>query len=199
MRLIRTEPAPPTGAPAMSTRRWIPIALLLSGCASSGSTLPGASVDRTTTYIDTGAAGAATLYVESWVNGNITTSALPGEPADVWDALLEVQAELELPVNFVDAQKRSTGMQAVRVRKLSNRRPGLFLDCGRGNAGEYANTYDVYVTLVSQVLPSEKGGSELRTQLEAVAKDAAHGNNTIRCTSSRRLEKEIAQGIRARL
>lgn len=183
----------------MTALRCLPALLLLAACSPSGTVVPGATRDRVPTYIDTGMPGSDILYVESWVDGNITSSAVPAKVDSVWNALIRVQTELGLPVNFVDPRTYSTGVQAVRLRRIGDRRPSFFLDCGRGNAGEYANIYDIYLTLVTQVLPGKNGGSEVRTRMEAVAKDAAHGNTVVRCTSYRRLEKEIAQGIAARL
>lgn len=185
------------------TRTLAPLlALALAGCASAGSapSIPNATRERVPTYIDRGITGAQVTLLESWVEGNITSSRVAAAPEVVWSALLAEQAALELPVNLVDAGRRVTGVQEVRLRRIAGRRPSLFIDCGRGLNGEYANVYDVYLTLISEVIADpEEGGSQLRTRLEAQALDAAHGNAPIRCTSWRRLERSLAEAVRARI
>jgi hypothetical protein len=107
--------------------------------------------------------------------------------------------ELGVPVTLVDRRARMLGTRDSRVRRIGEARPSRYLDCGSGLAGQYANIYDVYLTVVTQLLPAAEGGLEVRSQLEAAAKDAAHSNNPVRCTSKGVLEAEIVEKLRARL
>lgn len=172
--------------------------LILAGCSASQSELPDSPrSQRTITDIESIEGG--TYTVEQIIESNIRRATLAGTPDAAWSALPGVLQELGVPVTMVDPRARILGTRDNRVRRIGESRPSRYLDCGSGLAGQYANIYDVYLTLVTQVFPAEEGSFEVRTQLEAAAKDAAHSNNPVRCTSKGVLEAEIVEGLRARV
>lgn len=171
---------------------------LLAGCGSARTELPDTPrVHRAITQIET--AEGASYTVTQVVEGNLRRTNIEGTPDAAWSALPGVFAELGIPVTMVDPRAKTIGTVEKRVRRLGNVRPARYLDCGSGMAGQYANIYDVYLTVVTQLHPAPGGGTEVRTQLEAAAKDAAHSNNPIRCSSRGVLEQAIAEALQTRL
>lgn len=170
-------------------------ALLLGACASSAGDLPSVRTERVRTVIDTGAPNTSPFMVETVAETNIASDAAPGAPAALWPALVQVYADLGLEPNGADSRNYVLQVKDQRVRRLDGKLLSTFLDCGSGNNGQYANVYDVFVTLQTLLLPAEGGATTVRTQFEAYARDA-HSNAPIRCTSRRTLEKRIVEGLR---
>lgn len=171
---------------------------LLAGCGASQAGIAGAPrVQPTTTSIETGEGN--TYVISRMLERSVASATLPVEPDAAWSALPEVYRELGVPVTMVDARNRMLGTMDNRLSRIGSARPSRYLDCGSGLAGNYANIYHVFVTLFTQLEPAEGGGTAVHTQLEAAARDPAHSNNAIRCTTRGVLEKEIADALRARI
>lgn len=179
--------------------RLVPLAVLslLAGCAASQGLPDSPTTHRAVTEIETGE--GRRYSVAQMIESNLRTASVPGGVDAAWTALPPVFEELGIPVTMVDTDRRVLGTQEHRVRRLGSVRPARYLDCGSGMAGQYANLYDVYLTVITQLEPAEGGATQVRTQLEASAKDGGHGNNPVRCTSKGTLEKAIVDGLRARL
>jgi hypothetical protein len=180
-------------------QRLVPLGLLLllGACASSAVTLPAGQSERSVTLVD---AGSGTRTIDMVTEANIASMSIDAPPAAAWTALLRVYSDLGLEVSGADSRTHMVQMTNKRLRRIENRRMSAYLDCGSGNSGQYADSYDVYVTLQTQLLPAANGtGSTVRTQLEASARDAAHGNAPVRCTSRRTLERRIVAGLQEKL
>ncbi len=172
--------------------------LLLGGCGSSRSGLARTSdVQHTTTEIETGE--GVTYSISQIVERSVSTDLVDGTVEAAWKALPEVYRELGVPVTMVDPRTLMLGTADNRLSRIGKSRPSRYLDCGSGLAGLYANIYSVSVSVVTQVQPSEGGGISVDTQLEASARDPAHNNNALRCTTRGVLEREIVETLQARL
>jgi hypothetical protein len=179
-------------------QRFLPLglALLLGSCATTAETLPSHQTERSVTLLDT---GSGTRTLDMLNEANIASMSIAAPPAAAWTALLNVYSDLGLQLSGADSRTHLVQVTNRRVRRIENRRMSAYLDCGSGNSGQYADAYDVYMTLQTQLLPGEDGTSTVRTRLEAVARDAAHGNAPIRCTSKRTLEQRIVAGLREKV
>lgn len=171
--------------------------LLLAGCTTGPVGLPaGPTTRRTVTDIQT---AEGTVSVTQMIDSNVRTATVPAAPDAAWGLLPAVFEELGVPVSMVDPRTRALGTTETRVRRLGQARPSRYLDCGSGMAGQHADLYDVYLTVVTQLHPAAEGSTEVRTQLEASAKDPGHGNNPVRCTSKGTLERAIVAELQKRL
>ncbi|MEP7002231.1 MAG: hypothetical protein ABI969_17210, partial [bacterium] len=75
-----------------------------------------------------------------------------------------------------------------------------FIDCGTTQIGENADTYDVYLTVVSQLEENKTSGlAILHTTFEAMARPIAFSREYARCSSRGELEKRIANAVKAQL
>ena len=75
---------------------------------------------------------------------------------------------------------------------LGRLRLSKYFDCGSTAGMSNADTYDLLVRVVSQVLAADAGVSTLRTQVEATAHAKAVSGATVRCVSTGALEERIA-------
>lgn len=110
-----------------------------------------------------------------------------------WAAYPTVFGELGIPPGIVDEKQHVFGNAGVKMRSsLGRQRLSKYLDCGSTAGMSNADTYDVLVRVVSQVVPADAGLASLRTQVEATAHANAESGATVRCVSTGALEGRIA-------
>ena len=110
-----------------------------------------------------------------------------------WAAYPAVFGELGIEPGIVDAKQHVYGNAGIKMRNsLGRQRLSRYFDCGSTAGMSNADTYDVIVRVVSQVIPADAGLSSLRTQVEATAHANAVSGATVRCVSTGALEGRIA-------
>ncbi len=177
-------------------------ALLLAGaCASaatSGST-PASGVTYTTTRIETPMGGS---YEVRTTADNRSTDAIYLASADaVWRVLPLVYDSLGIKLTAMDAAGRSLGTQNARTRRrLGGDAMSRSLSCGVGVTGEdNANSYDVYLTVMSAVEPQGTDHAVMHTWVQASARPTATSGDPVRCGSTGWLERRIADLVAKKL
>jgi hypothetical protein len=125
-----------------------------------------------------------------------STTQLAAAPDSVWNALVKVYAGLGLPVTGIDTGARVLDSVDQRLRSVGGRRLTDLVDCG-GSYGS-ASTYDIYLTVRTQLKAGESGGTLSSTQVTASAKPPT-GSSRIQCSSSGGLEQMIAARLREAL
>jgi hypothetical protein len=71
-----------------------------------------------------------------------------------------------------------------------------YLNCGDSIMGPAADTYRIYISLVSQVQPDGKGETNLETSLVAQARNMeGTTNDRVACGTTGRLEERIRQRL----
>jgi len=119
-------------------------------------------------------------------------------PADAaWSAFPTVFAELGIDPNVIDSKQLLFGNAGATYRhRLANQRLSHFFDCGNTIGVSTADTYDVWIRVIAQVLPIEgRGLSIVRTEVEANAKATDRPGGSVRCSSNGVLESRIAKGL----
>ena len=110
-----------------------------------------------------------------------------------WAAYPAVFGELGIEPGIVDAKQHVYGNAGIKMRNsLGRQRLSRYFDCGSTAGMSNADTYDVIVRVVSQVIPADAGLSSLRTQVEATAHANAVSGSSVRCVSTGALEERIA-------
>ena len=110
-----------------------------------------------------------------------------------WAAYPAVFGELGIEPGIVDSKQHVFGNAGIKMRSsLGRQRLSKYLDCGMTAGMSNADTYDVILRVVSQVIPADAGLSSLRTQVEATAHANAVSGATVRCVSTGALEGRIA-------
>jgi hypothetical protein len=75
------------------------------------------------------------------------------------------------------------------------------IDCGTTQGGPSADSYDIRLSVLTQVSPAEGGGggSTIVTTVDAMGRPVAFSGEYVRCTSTGSLETRIADAIQAQL
>lgn len=169
--------------------------LVAAGCAA-----PVASLDTneqsSSVRIQTG--DGWTLETATSQGSAVREYALDSSVVEAWNALPEVFAEMGFELDRADRRARIIGFEGLRLRRIDGERPSRYYDCGQGVTGPNADAYDVYLSVLAQVVPSTDG-SNLRVRTMAYAENAAHGNPAIGCGTNGRLEERIAEAVRGKL
>jgi hypothetical protein len=126
---------------------------------------------------------------------NVRTFDLPAHPTSVWEHLPGVFESLELEITLGDRLSRTLGLENVRLRRIGGTRPSRYLNCGHGVGAPNADSYDVYLTLVAQVLPAAGGGSQVQLHLAAFARDPTVLGTPVTCSSTGRLEDRFSSTL----
>lgn len=170
------------------------IALLAAGCASGVSSVSTSNAPRTEAVSMDGI-GTTNLGTGGMIlsrDAGIATAKLAGAPDRVWSVLADLYGELGLPVNTIDTDKHLIGAVRQRVRTIAGKRLDPFFTCGGSYFGN--GTYDIYVTVRTQLAPGEGGGTTARTQAQAEASDPG-GRRKVPCSSTGELEQLIGQKL----
>jgi hypothetical protein len=125
-----------------------------------------------------------------------STMQLAASPDSVWNALVKVYGELGLPVTGINTDTKVLDSVDQRLRTVGGRRLTDLVDCG-GSYGS-ASTYDIYLTVRTQLGAGDSGGTLGTTQVAASAKPPT-GSSRIQCASSGGLEQMIATKLREAL
>lgn len=110
-----------------------------------------------------------------------------------WSAYPTVFGELGIPPGIVDQKQHVFGNAGIKMRgSLGHQRLSRYLECGTTAGLPNADTYDVLVRVVSQVVPADAGHASLRTQVEGSAHSSGDSGSSVRCVSTGALEARIA-------
>lgn len=123
-------------------------------------------------------------------------------PPDV--VLLHARAvyeRMEIPVTVWDPTGRRVGnLDFWKSRRLDGQPMARLVNCGDGLTGPKADSYRIYMALVTSVLPDTGKASRLSTRLVASATDLAGGSpDRVTCGTTGILEARIAAAVRNRI
>ncbi|MDQ6634727.1 MAG: hypothetical protein M3Z10_08220 [Gemmatimonadota bacterium] len=172
------------------------ILLGLGGCAS------GATIERPptpqTVRVSGSAAGNLSVGMNSTTDAKVTR--VTAAPADVWRVLPGVYDSFAIPLSSVDDRTRVLGNTGFNLRRRLGSVPLVrLIDCGTTQGGPSADTYDIRLSVLTQVTPVEGGGSSIITTVDAMGRPVAFSGEYVRCTSTGSLETRIADAIQAQL
>jgi hypothetical protein len=110
-----------------------------------------------------------------------------------WAAIPAVFGELGIEPGVVDSKQHVFGNAGENFRNvLGRQRLSKYFECGATAGMSNADTYDVLVRVISQIVPTDVGLATLRTQVEATAHAVAVSGQVVRCASTGALEARIA-------
>ena len=165
---------------------------LLSSCTSSR---PPNSVRISRPVGELSAAGLeGTLLISREAPNSAATFAAP--PAAVWTALNQVFEELKIRTTGVDQAGMTITSIEQRARSIDGRRILDYLACTGTYGSE--NTYDVYLTVRTQLQPGAGGSTLASTQVIGTGRPPL-SNSRLQCPSTGMLEQLIATKLREKL
>lgn len=172
------------------------VLVLSSGCASTGADPDPVRASRPPSISTTGSGVDINIPPERAIVGET----IQAPPASVWAALVQAWADLGLEATErSDATFMLGNPRLILSRRLGNTPLSRYLECGSGMTGPFADSHRIEMFIRSSVVPLT-GGSRVDTYIEARARNREGSSNTaVACSSSQRLEREIAEKVRARL
>jgi hypothetical protein len=166
---------------------------VVSGCASSGPKTDPEITRPTERIVASDRQGMIRTSVED--NAKLTIAAPPSRALTV---IKSVYDELGIPSATLDAASgRITAPTFDRMRTLGKTNLSMYFNCGDSLNGNIANTYRVYISVVTAIRSDGKGGTELETAVSGAAADMAGASSgRIPCGTTGRLEERIHEGVR---
>jgi hypothetical protein len=178
-------------------RIWLMVAtILLCACssASGGKTASTESPDLHSTKQFTRVETPGGMIEIDWEHQHTyeETKLLVGVDK-AWAAYPAVFGELGIAPGVVDQKQHVFGNAGFKMRSsLGGQRLSRYFECGATAGMANADTYDMIIRVVSQVVPADAGLASLRTQVEASAHSAGDSGPSVRCVSTGALEARIA-------
>ncbi|MGH7621532.1 MAG: hypothetical protein ACREMU_04260, partial [Gemmatimonadaceae bacterium] len=74
-----------------------------------------------------------------------------------------------------------------------------YIDCGRSQIGESADSYDVVLTIFTEVDSASGGQTRVATSIDAMARPATYSQAYSRCATTTVLEATVVKLLKARL
>lgn len=129
------------------------------------------------------------------------TIAIAVPPTSAWPVVRKVYKALEVDVTVDNPVTHQVGNQNFwKTRTFAGHRMSEFVDCGSGMTGLKADSYRIYMSLLTLVNPDGQGGTKLETIFVPVAQDVSAGStDRVPCGSTGQLETMVNESVRATL
>lgn len=182
-------------------RRRIVLAVLaaavIPACSSKKSYGgPGGGPTQVSTEIagGSGAASIATVTAASESQKQL------GAPvARVWEVLPAVYEALGIPVTTIVSNEHTVGNSGFKLRRRLGSVPlQRYLECGGTSGSPNAETYEVNLSVMSQLHDVGNGQTAMVTRVDASARNPFGGQN-VACSSSGLIERRMHEMIAERL
>ena len=113
--------------------------------------------------------------------------------ADVWRALPVAYDSIGIPVGKMDTLSRVVGNEGYKLRrKLGGVPLTRYLDCGQAQGFKSAETYEISLSVLTQLQPAGTGQTTAATVVQASAKPVNFAGEYSACESTGELEKRVA-------
>lgn len=171
--------------------------MALTACASGGSTTT--SRPETMRVVGGGGLGAGAVNIRG-ASSTASVSKIAA-PIDVaWRALPSVYDSLKIPPTTLDSKAHHFGNEGMKIRqRLGSVQLSKYIDCGQAQIGPSADSYDVFLTVMTTLQPVNAGETEVATMVEAAARPISFGQEYSRCTSKGTIENAIAAMLAAKV
>ena len=168
---------------------------LVSACSSAGSHPPDVASTPMATQIGLSSGGSVPL--RQTVERVALSTDLQLRPDSVFGLLRGAYLGLGLAPES-DRKAMTVVVSSARIRRhLAGVPLQQYLDCGSKDNLPNAETYQIELTLISQVSMLTDSTSRISTRVDAIASNPLHGaDNRTQCTTLGALEKRIGDAVR---
>jgi hypothetical protein len=169
------------------------VPLLASACAKNTDLSPvGTGTQRMTVVTATG-----TQSVGLRQDDNVNMQDFD-RPADlVWKALPAVYESMGISVTTMDQARKLIGADGVRLRRSLKGVPlSRYFDCGQTQIGPNADDYEVFLTMLTRVVPAGASNSKVEVTTTVLARPVARRQNPQACTSLNTLDAKFIETLR---
>ena len=166
------------------------IALVSLAALSACATAPAPVAQRDVSTVRVQGVGAFQVRHDDQSTAKIV--AFPLE--QVWRALPAVFDSLEVPVGHVDAVGHVFGNDGVRIRKrIGGAAISRYFDCGTTQVGPNADSYDVFLVLMTTLAAGPANTTTVTVTAEASARPVARSQPYVPCTSRTTLDERLVE------
>lgn len=152
----------------------------LVACGGATTTTVGGGRDVTT--VSMGGSAGGTLRIRRDDEGAKAIIGLPMEK--LWALLPEAYDSIGVPVTLRDQRQRLFGTDGVKVRQRIGGVPlSRFFDCGTTQVGNNADSYEVFLAVMTRLTPAEGGFTTMEVNVEARARPVAFSQGYSDCQS----------------
>lgn len=126
---------------------------------------------------------------------------LPAPVGKGYATLLSVLKDSGKPVTLADTSTWTVGsVRYEKTRTLGRTPPSRVFRCGDGLDGPNADNYQLTMSIVARLQPSDAGFSTVRVGIAAGARSFTAGNaDPVYCASEEPLEKRIVDAMKKKL
>lgn len=119
----------------------------------------------------------------------------------VWSILPAIYDSLGIPVSAIDPNQRIIGNPGFKAhKKLGTTSLARYIDCGRTQGFPSADSYDIHLSITTQVQSGPtQSSAAISTLLEAAGRPMAFSGEYTRCSSLGALESAINDAVRKKL
>jgi hypothetical protein len=126
--------------------------------------------------------------------------ALPAPPDLVWKVLPSAYDSLGIRLSVIDPDRHLIGNQGMKLRqKLGTTRLSKYIGCGSTQIGPSADSYDVLLSVITDLSITAEGATGMSTRVSAAARPLAFSQEYSRCVSTGEIEKRLFELVTARL
>ncbi|MEJ7813183.1 MAG: hypothetical protein WKG32_22425 [Gemmatimonadaceae bacterium] len=180
--------------------------LALAACASrqeDTGAAPAPTIGQTGTRVTTAGGGSGqTMTLESTSGPSTSAVSLRAARDVIWREIPAVYEELGIPLTKVDAASFVVGNEGMKVtRRLKGVPLSRFLQCGGAAPGSAnADTYEITLSVLSQLRPATEGETQVVTTVDAAARPVAfNATSTVACSSTGALERRLHDRLTERV
>jgi hypothetical protein len=177
----------------MRAAAWIAIAtscVSISAAAQATAVPPKGTEEPEVTHINF---ENSTLDVAWTRDQHVTERTIEVPSNTAWSAYPAAFGDLGIDPNIIDSDQMIFGSAGNHRHTLAKKRLSHYFDCGTMLGVSSADSYEIWVRVISQILPIDGRLSTLRTQVEATARAGDRPGETVRCSSTGLLESQIAK------
>ena len=173
---------------------------VLCGCASSGSSSTNAAAPAAPQSIRVSGGGGGATGTTMNVSTPTHTSTLAMPLSDVWHFLPAAWDSLGIPKGIIDDKGHSIATGGMKIRGRLGKTPlSRYLDCGQTQIGPNADSYEVYLSVTTQLSANGTDQTNVATTVDAAAKPLNFNQECSRCSTRGELERRIADGVKAQI
>lgn len=166
-------------------------AVLLAGCASSGTVIEEAAKHPSTIFQGP---ESQTMYSDAPIS---VTGAIPRPTAAVRTAVRQAFTDFSIPITVDNAAGQTGNTDFYRTRQFMGRPMTELVSCGSGITGPNAASFRIFMSILVTTKTEASGGTAVSVLFQATARDVQQGtsNDRLVCRSSGRVEQLLLERI----
>jgi hypothetical protein len=178
------------------------ISLLCLGCLTACASSNTLSTGRTETMRAAGGASmnSGSTGVSLSPSSSEYTAMVASSINNVWRVMPGVYQSLQISLTRLDQGSHTIGNEGFKALKSLGGIPlSKYIECGTTQIGPNADSYDVHLSIVTQLTSNENGTTKITTNLEAAARPMAYAQEYSRCSTKGVLEAKLVDAVNAAL